>query len=277
MDCLPKTLTSLLKIVNEQYTDFSWTSTEQNGRMKISLLWTNGDKSTKRKSNASRKRDRKRLKQFVEKKNSENKTSESEDESFIESDTESDIPSEPTDALMDVIDSVPCSASLTVNTNKGKQSSEENNQLRTESVKHVNGNLNAAGKICISEHSNTQNMLTKSHDVVNTENISNTEEKSKSRQTPVLDKIVIKTSLSMCSATLLTLIPMINLIMSYSLGKEEDIHYFGPGTKRYTYALHNIENDFDDVRKTKYMNSDIASAIEKMEIVARRKIETWLN
>ena len=62
MDGLPKTLTCFLNIVNKQNTDFSWTSTEQNGRMKIFLMWTNDDLSTKR------------LKQCVEKIISENKT-----------------------------------------------------------------------------------------------------------------------------------------------------------------------------------------------------------
>ena len=67
MDHLPKTLLCLMNTVVEQYIEFSWTSQEQNGKMKITLTWTNVEMK-RNKSKATRKRDRKRHEQYIEQK-----------------------------------------------------------------------------------------------------------------------------------------------------------------------------------------------------------------
>jgi predicted tellurium resistance membrane protein TerC len=53
--------------VIEQYIEFSWASQEQNGKMKITLTWTNVEMK-RSKSKATRKRDRKRHEQYIEQK-----------------------------------------------------------------------------------------------------------------------------------------------------------------------------------------------------------------
>ena len=67
MDHFPKTLLCLINTVVEQYIEFSWTSQEQNGKMKITLTWTNVEMK-RNKSKATRKRDRKRHEQYIEQK-----------------------------------------------------------------------------------------------------------------------------------------------------------------------------------------------------------------
>jgi hypothetical protein len=64
MDHLPKTLLCLMNTVVEQYIEFSWASQEQNGKMKITLTWTNVEMK-RNKSKATRKRDRKRHEQYI--------------------------------------------------------------------------------------------------------------------------------------------------------------------------------------------------------------------
>jgi hypothetical protein len=56
-----------MNTVVEQYIEFSWTSQEQNGKMKITLTWTNVEMK-RNKSKATRKRDRKRHEQYIEQK-----------------------------------------------------------------------------------------------------------------------------------------------------------------------------------------------------------------
>lgn len=82
MDNLPKTLLALLNVANEQYSDFSWTSIEQNGKMRISLIWRNNE-AKRNKSSATRRRDKRRYDDFIATKNNvaenvnvENSTSE---------------------------------------------------------------------------------------------------------------------------------------------------------------------------------------------------------
>jgi hypothetical protein len=56
-----------MNTVVEQYIEFSWASQEQNGKMKITLTWTNVEMK-RNKSKATRKRDRKRHEQYIEQK-----------------------------------------------------------------------------------------------------------------------------------------------------------------------------------------------------------------
>jgi hypothetical protein len=53
-----------MNTVVEQYIEFSWTSQEQNDKMKITLTWTNVEMK-RNKSKATRKRDRKRHEQYI--------------------------------------------------------------------------------------------------------------------------------------------------------------------------------------------------------------------
>jgi uncharacterized membrane protein YcaP (DUF421 family) len=113
MDHLPKTLLCLMNTVVEQYIEFSWASQEQNGKMKITLTWTNVEMK-RNKSKATRKRDRKRHEQYIEQKkvtenNKETGIKETNTNNIEDSSSEDD--SDSTDSEMDTIQNIitPCS------------------------------------------------------------------------------------------------------------------------------------------------------------------------
>lgn len=115
MDHLPHTLISLLNTVVEQYKKFSWTSYEENGKMKISMIWTN-DEHKRAKSQATRKRDIKRFSKFMESKKN-NYDEPQINSNKVESDLETDHSLDESENEMDINDNQTstCRASSQVN------------------------------------------------------------------------------------------------------------------------------------------------------------------
>ena len=110
-----------MNTVVEQYIEFSWASQEQNGKMKITLTWTNVEMK-RNKSKATRKRDRKRYEQYIEQK----KVTENNKETEIKETNTNNIEysSSEDDSEMDTIQNIitPCSTPSQVNRKDENQS-----------------------------------------------------------------------------------------------------------------------------------------------------------
>ena len=258
MDHLPQTLLCLIDGINDKYDEFSWTSQEINGKLRVTLIWTN-EQYTRKKSKSTKKRDLKRREEYVaQKQKSDNKQNEKSEEKNQETDDELETNSE-----MDINDNLNtlCDASTQVNIISRPRrktpvaSKQPSEQVITDVKNRVSDNLNT-------ERTNTQN---------------NGNERLKENRPRAmykrrfLSKVVIKkTSGSM--TTLIGRLPGKNDLIVHSIpDKKNEIMT----VQNYEYRTYrkNIMEDFQDVTETDYMCDIVNNSIRLMEIFVENMYE----
>lgn len=269
MDQLPITLLSLINTVVEQYKEFSWSSQEQDGKIRINLTWTN-EPQKRMKSKSSKVRDRKRYEQFlaqkqkVDKKNQQKDDNETSDEESSESENE-------TDKEMDITESknTPCDASVQVNILPARNRSMRRtiNVVDNQPCKQVN-NVNGVNKV---KENITVNRTDTQNDVTN--------ENKEKKQIPTwprrfFRKIVMKTTGGRAN-TLIGQIPGRDYLIEHLIS-ENETEIIATGDPEYRTYYKNLTEDFDDVKDTDFMDERVRNAIRLMEIyveeiIIRRK------
>lgn len=296
MDFLPKTLITLMNVVDEHYSSFSWTSHEENGKMRISLLWNNG--STRRKSKATIRRDRRRYEHFrVEKSKSYNNTDNDESLECELTDCDSDETESDIANVMDTSEHLvnPCRAPSQVKipervenrstkncivpslTDSSRVSEKVRNKDDPKPVKELaisDGNIQKRPV----ELSSNPRVITDSKLKVkdNQQSVKETmtpntssahSDNTLQRKVPrrSLEKVVMKV-VDKEADYLLAMIPGTTKIVEHriSLNRTVIVDREANFTSWRTYN-NNIGYDFDDVRTTKFMNDEVKNGILQME------------
>lgn len=258
MDQLPITLLSLFNTVVEQYKEFSWSSQEQNGKMRITLTWTN-DTQIRPKSKSTKVRDRKRYEQFraqkqkIAEKDEQRNEKVSSDEEDISSDSESDNE-------MDIVDNpiTLCDASTQVN-------------ILPDGKRSIKRTINTAGiKPC--QQVNKAHDINKVKDSIITNRPSTqeypTNESKEKKQIPTwprkfFRKIVMKTTRGIAN-TLIGQIPGHEFLVEHLIS-EKQTDLINTRDPEYQTYYKNITDDFDDVKDTDFMDESVKNAIQLME------------
>ena len=262
MDHLPKTLLCLMNTVVEQYIEFSWTSQEQNGKMKITLTWTNVEMK-RNKSKATRKRDRKRHEQYIEQKkvnenNKETEIKETNTNNIEDSSSEDD--SDSTDSEMDTIQNIitPCSTPSQVNRQ------DENQSINTTKDIPVVDNQ-VCKEVITSDTIQKVVQPIKVHDNIQTECVKPNTQVSDlpKRRRRFFSKIVIKTT-DGHQDTLIGKLPRTQNLIVHIIS-QNITEIVGPSIREWKYFMKNVNEDFKDVEETDFMDDGVRNAIQKME------------
>ena len=278
MDKLPKTLLMLMNTVIEEYNEMSWTSLEQTGKMKITLIWTNDD-MPRNKSKATRKRDRKRYEQFKERKEvvmDENAKISENNNSRISSDEQSECEINDANNNMEIVDTeIPSSASSQVNL-------KVRNENEGRSIKKTKEFSVADDQVCNQASRNVTKNKIVSEQYKLTDNLKHANEK---RETPLIDKpkrqrryfkkIVTKTTGGLRD-TLLGKMPYKDFVIVHSISKNKTWLVGPPDGREWEHYSKNVDDDFRDVQETEFMNDQIEDSIRKMELfIEARKLHTF--
>ena len=297
MDKFPKTLVCLLNSVIEEYKEFSWASQEYNGKMRITLTWTNSEvKRTK--SKATRKRDHNRLEQYIEKQNVVSETTNMTDNHVkITSDNKLDLSdNSESESEMEIVDSkiIPCGTSLQVNKENGsiinrKDSpvvdKQVNDKVKTDvnidkpidkgvNVERTDTQVNSIElrrrqcmikRRAIADENKINERKTAECTIkdVNSEKQNESDELPKWPARRYFEKIVMKTT-SCCPNTLIGKLPGKNYVVVHKIS-ENVTEMMSPQDWDYKYLEKNVSVDFRDVQETDYMNENVVMAIRKME------------
>ena len=263
MDHLPKTLLCLINTVVEQYIEFSWTSQEQNDKMKKTLTWTNVEMK-RNKSKATRKRDRKRHEQYIEQKkvtenNKETEIKETNTNNIEDSSSEDDSDST-ADSEMDTIQNIitPCSTPSQVNRQ------DENQSINTTKDIPVVDNQ-VCKEVITSDTIQKVVQPIKVHDNIQTECVKPNTQVSDlpKRRRRFFSKIVIKTTDGHQDTLIGKLARTQNLIVHIISQNITEI--VGPSIREWKYFMKNVDEDFKDVEETDFMDDGVRNAMQKME------------
>ena len=277
MDNLPETLICLINSVVEQYNEFAWSSQEKDGKMRITMTWTN-EEFKRRKSKSAILRDKKRRDEFLLQKQKmdiqvdDNNDKESENESDGET-TEDECHS---NTEMDTADNLKtlCDAPLQVNIQP----------VLNRSIKRtIESRPVVDNQPC--KKMNTVTIVNKENDDVNISKVNSIEsvneqktqnvEKRRRRTWPrrYFRKIVMKTTSGMAN-TLIGIIPDRQVLIVHRI-TEKETEIITPGDREYRTYHKNVTEDFNDVKDTDFiqlMEHDVRNGIRLMEIFVRDNI-----
>lgn len=248
-----------MNTVIDQYKEFSWASQEQNGKMKITLTWTN-EEMKRNKSKATRKRDRKRHEQYIEQKKVIEDNKETEINTYSIENSSSEYDSDSTDSEMDTIQNIttPCSTPSQVNRQ------DENQSINTTKDIPVVDNQVCKEVITRGTIPKVVQPL-KVHDNMQTECVKpNTQvsDLTKMRRR-FFSKIVMKTT-DGYQDTLIGKLPRTQNLIVHTISKNES-EIVGPSIHQWKYFMKNVDEDFKDVEETTFMDDKIRIAIRNME------------
>ena len=251
-----------MNTVVEQYIEFSWASQEQNGKMKITLTWTNVEMK-RNKSKATRKRDRKRHEQYIEQKkvtenNKETEIKETNTNNIEYSSSEDD--SDSTDSEMDTIQNIitPCSTPSQVNREGQNQSINT-----TKDIPVVDNQV--CKEVITSDIIQKVVQPFKVHDNIQTECVKPNTQMSDlpKRRRRFFSKIVIKTT-DGYQDTLIGKLPRTQNLIVHIISKNIT-EIVEPSIREWKYFMKNVDEDFKDVEETDFMDDGVRIAIQKME------------
>lgn len=254
MDHLPQTLLCLLDGVKEQYQEFSWTSQEQNGKMRITLIWTN-EQYKQYKSNATKKRDAKRQEQYIANKQEckgKQNTDVEKDKISIEDKLESDNEMEVNDNLNTL-----CDASTQVNIRPviNRPIRKTPGEIKRPCEKVITDAKNIVSDNPITQKTNTQD---------NANDRLNERRQSPKYKRRFLSKVVIKNSCGSMTKLIGTLPGKDFLLVHDIPDKKTDV--MPPDHYDFRTYKKNVTEDFKDVYETDFMDDIVDNAIRLMEI-----------
>lgn len=266
MEFLPKTLITLMNVVNDPYSNFAWTSYEENGKMRISMMWNND--TSRRKSKATVKRDRRRYEQFLLEKSKSEEIGDSESVKSSEwTDCDNDSTVGDSEDKMDTFDNVrkPCGAPI--NETVAKQVDDHSTEKLSSSC---NDSARDNVKVKNSVHKRT---VVKENSVHDGNTQQDSDDSRPERKIPrrskqnedKIDKIVMKVS-DRRADYLLAFLPCTfpRVVIEHTISQNQN-KLVRSGDQYWRAYVKNIDEDFDDVRTTKFMNDDVQEGIQRME------------
>lgn len=246
-----------MNVVNGQYSNFAWSSHEENGKIRISLVWHND--SGRRKSKATIRRDRKRYEQFIAGKS---KSGEISDDESLKSSETSDCNDDNTDSdsehKMDT--SKPNGASRKV-------------ELRKRVQNHSTMKSSCSDKQLVNNSSRANLKVTPDQGKTIVEKLGSTSDSNTQSETDAtprrkiprcsLEKIVMKVS-ERKADYLLAIVPGTRIVIEHTISLKQT-KLVRHGDRYWHTYVKNVENDFEDVRTTSYMNEEVQNGILLME------------
>lgn len=267
MENLPKTLQCLFETVIKEYEHFSWASQEVNGKMKITLTWTN-ELESRSKSKSTLKRDYKRYEQYMKQKELEINNTKANNERITDQRTHEHTPDGEIDSEteMDIIDDniiTPHDTSLKVNkTPQVDRSINSTLDTTTNEVSYNQTGDNGSTIVNKSKQSESNNELKE----CNNERSENKplSDRTQTYRRRYFRKVVIKTS-SGIPTTLIGKMPGKEFLIEHCILARKSTLIDSDHRDWKTY-MKNVQEDFKDVTETQWMCDKVHRAIRLMEL-----------